>query len=89
VHVETESYEEEHNQLPFVEDVSEHRWSEEEEVNSDLRLENLYFGMFTAYEEDYVQYCIAKDEAGEHSRRIELNFMNKTRLQRRRPESSK
>lgn len=39
MHVETESYEEEHNQLPFVEDVSEHRWSEEEEVSSDLGLE--------------------------------------------------
>jgi hypothetical protein len=63
VNAETECAEEEHDQLPPVEDVSKYRWSEEEEVSNDGLGKNNYFGMSTAYEGEYVQYCIAKVEA--------------------------
>ena len=63
MNTETECAEEEHDQLPPVEDVSKYRWSEKEEVSNDRLEKNKYFGMFTAYEGEYVQYCIAKVEA--------------------------
>lgn len=77
MNAETESDEEEHNQLPSIEDVSEHRGAEEEEMSDDLDLEDLYFGIFTAYEGDYVKNCIAKDEAREHLQHLELTIMTK------------
>jgi hypothetical protein len=45
VNAEAESAKEKHNQLPSVEDVSEYRWPEKEEVSNDLGCERtIYLG---------------------------------------------